>query len=47
MIDLFSQMKQEYILEDADSANRINFSHPRALHDALRETFLKATSNEI
>ena len=43
----FSQMNGEYgtIMNDADSANRIN--HLRALHDALRETFLKVTNNEI
>ena len=31
------------ILDDADSANR-NMSHLRALHDALRETFLEVTN---
>ena len=49
VIDPFSQMKREYntILDDADSANRNNvLSHPRALHDALRETFLKVINNE-
>ena len=48
VIDLFSQMKPENdtILDDVDSANRINFVHLRALHDALRETFLKVTYNE-
>ena len=41
VIDPFSQMKQEYntTLDDADSANRNNSSHLRALHDALREQF--------
>ena len=45
VIDPFSQMKRGYntILDDADSANRNNFSHLRVLHDALRETFLKVT----
>ena len=40
-------MKGEYgtIMNDEDSANRIN--HLRALHDALREMFLKVTNNEI
>ena len=44
----FSQMKQEYnkTLDDADSANR-SLSLLRALYDALRETFLKVTNNEI
>ena len=49
MIDPLSQMKREYntTLDDADSANRNNvFSHLRALHDALRETFLKVINNE-
>ena len=49
MTDQFSQMKRGYntILDDADAANRNNFlSHLRALHDALRETFLKVTNNE-
>ena len=43
----FSQMKGEYgtIMNDADSANCIN--HLRVLHDAIRETFLKVTNNEI
>ena len=41
VIDPFSEMKREYntILDDADSANRNNLSHLRALHDPLRETF--------
>ena len=42
MIDPFSQMKREYntILDDADSANRINFVLSQSfIHDALRETF--------
>ena len=46
VIDPFSQMKRENntILDDADSANRITLSHLQALHDALRETFLKVTN---
>ena len=49
VIDPFSQMKPENdtILDDVDSANSINFVHLRALHDALRENFLKVTYNEI
>ena len=42
VIDPFSQMKREYntILDDADSANRINFVLSQSfIHDALRETF--------
>ena len=48
MIVPFSQMKRDYnmILDDADSANR-TLSLLRALYDALRETFLKVTNNEI
>ena len=36
-MDPFRQIKRDYntILADADSANRINWSHLRALHDAL------------
>ena len=34
------------ILDDAGSANR-TLSLVRALYDALRETFLKVTNNEI
>ena len=49
VIDPFNQIKREYntILDDADSANRITLSHLRALHDALRQTFLKVTNNEM
>ena len=49
MIDPFNQIKREYntILDDADSANRITLSHLRALHDALPQTFLKVTNNEM
>ena len=48
MIVPFSQMKRDYnmILDDADSANR-TLSLLRAIYDALRETFLKVTNNEI
>ena len=49
MIEPFSQMKPENdtILDDIDSANRINFVHLRALHDALRETFLKVAKYKL
>ena len=46
-MDPFNQIKREYntILDDADFANRNNFvPSGRALHDALRETFLKVTN---
>ena len=39
--------ENDTILDDVDCANRINFVHLRALHDALRETFLKVAYNEI
>ena len=37
------------MLDGADSANRINFvpSQIGALHNALRENFLKVTNDEI
>ena len=37
VMDPFRQIKRDYntILADADSANRINWSHLRVLHDAL------------
>ena len=47
LMDPFNQIKREYntILDDADFANRNNFvPSGRALHDALRETFLKVTN---
>ena len=49
MLDPLSQMKREYhsILDDADSANRVNFVPSQSLHDALWETFLKVTNNEM
>ena len=42
MIDPFSQIKREYntISDDADSANRNNFSH----HDAFLETVVLQSS---
>jgi len=47
MIDPFSQMKREYntILDDADFVLTLSYLKP--LHDALRETFLKVTNNEM
>ena len=49
VIDPFNQITREYntTLDDADSVNRINFVQLRALHDALLETFLKVTNNEM
>ena len=54
MIDPFSQMKRDYrtILDDADFASRINFVPSQSFYmilsgNALRETFLKVTNNEI
>ena len=48
-MDPFSQMKREYntILDDADSANRNNFAHLKALHDALRAAFIVSTFNYV
>ena len=50
VIDPFSQMKREYdTILDVMQTLRIvlTLSHLRALHDTLRETFLKVTDNEI
>ena len=45
----FNQMKREYneILDDVTLRIVLTLSHLRALHDALRETFLKVTNNEM
>ena len=50
VIDPFSQMKREYdTILDVMQTLRIvlTLSHLRALHDTLRETFLKVIDNEI
>ena len=45
----FNQMKREYneILDDVTLRIVLTLSHLRALHDALRENFLKVTNNEM
>ena len=45
----FNQMKREYneILDDVTLRIVLTLSHLSALHDALRETFLKVTNNEM
>ena len=49
VIDPFSTMEREYVLYWTMQTLRIvsTLSHLRALHNALRETFLKVTKNEI
>ena len=50
VIDPFSQMKREYdtILDVMQTLGiALTLSHLRALHDTLRETFLKVIDNEI
>ena len=49
VIDPFSQMKREYVLYWTIQTLRIvsTLSHLRALHNALQETSLKVTKNEI